>query len=272
MLSRAATLELSQIGNRVNVRVINETGHKLPSGYPEGRRMWIHVETYDDGLTLLAEHGRYETLSAELTAGDTKVYEAVLGIDAAVAAMTGRPQGKGFHFALNNVILKDNRIPPRGFTNAAFREIQAAPVGVNYADGQYWDDTRYRLPVGASSVTVALYYQTASKDYITFLRDENRTDLTGQTLYDQWELTGKSSPVRMATGMLPIEPFATGDADEDTDVDGADYGIFALDCRSSPGEAHGGPTACQQLDFDGDGDVDLLDYGDFQLSYDPSVP
>ena len=41
---------------------------------------------------------------------------------------------------LNNVVVKDNRIPPRGFTNAAFEAFDGAPVGATYADGQYWDD------------------------------------------------------------------------------------------------------------------------------------
>ncbi|UCE46654.1 MAG: hypothetical protein JSW47_13655 [Phycisphaerales bacterium] len=27
------------------LRVTNLTGHKLPSGYPEGRRMWVNVST-----------------------------------------------------------------------------------------------------------------------------------------------------------------------------------------------------------------------------------
>jgi hypothetical protein len=44
-----ATLEsaasLSVTGN--SVRVVNLTGHKLISGYPEGRRMWLKIEWYD---------------------------------------------------------------------------------------------------------------------------------------------------------------------------------------------------------------------------------
>jgi hypothetical protein len=44
-----ATLEsaaaLSVTGN--TVRVVNLTGHKLISGYPEGRRMWLKIEWYD---------------------------------------------------------------------------------------------------------------------------------------------------------------------------------------------------------------------------------
>ena len=60
---------------------------------------------------------------------------------------SARAGGPSFHLALNNVRVKDNRIPPRGFTNAAFAAFDGEPVGATYADGQYWDDVTY--PVGA---------------------------------------------------------------------------------------------------------------------------
>jgi len=55
MLEHAAELELS--GN--TLKVINLTGHKLPTGYPEGRRMWLHVSWYDGSDVLLREDGAY---------------------------------------------------------------------------------------------------------------------------------------------------------------------------------------------------------------------
>jgi hypothetical protein len=66
------------------------------------------------------------------------------------------------------VHLKDNRIPPRGFTNAAYAAIDAEPVGATFVDGQYWDEVTY--PVGPAVVTaeVTLYYQTASREYVEF--------------------------------------------------------------------------------------------------------
>lgn len=268
MLARACSLELSQIGNRVDVKIVNETGHKLPSGYPEGRRMWINVKVYDEELSLLQERGRYDPATADLTVEDTKVYESILGVDAAVAAATGIPEGKGFHFAINNFMVKDNRIPPRGFTNAAYRTIQAAPVGVEYPDGQFWDHTRFRLPIGAASVTVHVYYQTSSKEYVTFLRDENHTDQAGLTLYNQWELTGKSPPVLMATASSALASFVIGDVNADNRVNLEDYAVYANPCAANPGEASL-YTDCAQLDFDADGDVDLFDFGDLQLNFTP---
>jgi hypothetical protein len=201
MLQAASDLELTELpsgsASELNVRVVNQSGHKLPTGYPEGRRMWINVKYFDAGETLIAEHGAYDDATAELATADTKVYEGKLGLDDHAAAATNRPAGESFHFVLNNTWLKDNRIPPRGFTNAGFDSVQAAPVGAVYADGQYWDDTVYPVPANAARAEVRVFYQTASKEYIEFLRDENTTNTAGQVLYDQWELLGKSPPVEM---------------------------------------------------------------------------
>jgi hypothetical protein len=69
-------------------------------------------------------------------------------------------------------------------------------VGAAYADGQYWDETRYLLPEGTDAVRVSavLYYQTASKAYIDFLKANGGVD--GATLFDLWERT-PSPPVLM---------------------------------------------------------------------------
>jgi hypothetical protein len=265
MLQRAATMQVTQLGNRAIVRVINETGHKLPSGYPEGRRMWLHLRVLDAEGTLLADHGHYDDLTAELSTESTKVYETKMGIDQAVSDLTGVPEGPGFHFALSNVIFKDNRIPPRGFANAAYASVQASPVGAWYADGQYWDDTVFRLPAGAATVWAELYYQTASKEYITFLRDENYTNSAGQVLYDQWLATGKCPPVLMAGADALLLPFATGDADGDSDVDLTDGAVLAA-CLTGPDQSLHGPE-CVEFDYDDDGDVDFADTAEFQIGH-----
>ncbi len=265
MLQRAATVEVTQQGNYIRVRVVNETGHKLPSGYPEGRRMWLNVALLDGSEFVLAEHGFYDDQTADLTTYDTKVYEAHLGLDAAAAAATGLREGKSFHFVLNNVFLKDNRIPPRGFANAAFRSVGPAPAGCSYTDGQYWDDTRYRLPDGAVRAVVRLYYQTASKEYVTFLRDENRTNDAGDVLYDLWERTGKSPPVLMAEQTIEVGSFVDGDWNEDGFIDLADYVEFMM-CDGGPSEGTGDPE-CEAFDFDADGDVDLRDFGELQINF-----
>ena len=196
-LRAASDLELTKSGPNLVARITNQTGHKLPTGYGEGRRMWLNVKFYDAADALLAERGHYDTTTATLTTADTKVYERLDGLDASMAALTGLPVGTSFHFALNNTIVKDNRIPPRGFTNAAFEAGQAQVVGASYADGQYWDDTSFAIPAGAAYAVVSVYHQTTSREYIEFLRDENTTDGKGQIAYDEWLLAGQSRPVLM---------------------------------------------------------------------------
>ncbi len=262
MLQNAATLEVTNEGCNIRVRVVNETGHKLPTGYPEGRRMWITVEFRDDVLSTVVERGAYDFDLADLTAADTKVYEAKLGVDAAVAQASGIPEGPSFHFAINNKYYKDNRIPPRGFTNAAFAAVQAAPVSAAYADGQYWDDTVFRIPPGATSAVVTLYYQTASKEYITFLRDANITNDAGDVLYEQWELTGKSPPVLMReTVVQSLVAAAPCDADCDASITLYDYHLMA-ECVKGPGERLS--LGCEAFDTDLDGDIDLHDFDYYQ--------
>ena len=207
MLQNAATLNLSgnieQNGYEIEVEVINETGHKLPSGYPEGRRMWINLQAFDESDNLIYESGAYDPSTGVLDLNDTKIYEAKLGMSQEVADIansygTGTyTAGESFHFALNNTVIKDNRIPPRGFTNTNFEAVQAAPVGYSYEDGAYSDETYYTVPEATDRVVVKLLYQTVSKEYIEFLRDKNVTNTKGQELYNQWEANGKSTPVVM---------------------------------------------------------------------------
>jgi hypothetical protein len=207
MLQNAVTMNLDvSVGQNsydMDVEIINETGHKLPSGYPEGRRMWINVQAYDSGDNLIYESGAYDSSSGDLDTNGTKIYEAKLGmsqeiVDAANANNPGAYSvGESFHFALNNMVVKDNRIPPRGFTNANFEAVQAAPVGYSYADGAFSDVTTYSVPEETYRIEVKLLYQTTSKEYIEFLRDNNVTDTKGQVLYDLWVANGKSSPVVM---------------------------------------------------------------------------
>lgn len=204
MLQSAATMTVTAARNpdgtfKAQVRVTNETGHKLPSGYPEGRRTWINLKAYDDADQMVYESGAYDAATGELTHDPAvKIYEVKPGISETLAPVLGLPAGPSFHFVLNHKIFSDNRIPPRGFTNAAFEAAQSPPVAYSYEDGQHWDDTEYdNLPVQTVRISATLYYQTTSKEYVEFLRDENHTDNWGQVFYDLWDANGKSAPELM---------------------------------------------------------------------------
>jgi len=205
MLQNAATVSAVQNGVLLEVTVTNETGHKLPTGYPEGRRLWLNVRFYDGGPTLLSESGAYDPITGVLTEdAEIKVYEAQLGVDETVAPLVGQAPGPSHHFALNNKVFKDNRIPPRGFTNTDFQSFGGAPVAYSYADGQYWDITSYAIPQEAVSAEVTLYYQSTSREFVEFLRDENTTDSSGQEMYDLWNDNGKCPPEVVWSGTVPV--------------------------------------------------------------------
>jgi hypothetical protein len=195
-LESAADISLEVNGQMAIVKVTNKTGHKLPSGYPEGRRIWVNLRAFKNNV-LVFESGAYNHETADLAITGTKIYETKPGFSADWATAINKEVGPSFHFAINNKIHFDNRIPPRGATNALLNEIQSPVIGYTYADGQYWDETTYNIPNGFDRVEANLYYQTLSKEYVTFLRDENRTNNTGQQLYSLWEMYGKSAPVLM---------------------------------------------------------------------------
>jgi hypothetical protein len=199
MLRDASDLELQVDGSHLRARVINQTGHKLPTGYPEGRRMWVNVQFMNGADEIIAERGAYNLDTATLSTNDTKVYEAKFGVSATASPVFNKPVGPYLGLIPVDTILKDNRIPPRGFTNANFNAVQAGHHGYSYADGQFWDDTLFEIPAGAVRAEVRVYYQTTSREYIEFLRDENTggPGNAGEIAYNQWLLQGKSKPAVM---------------------------------------------------------------------------
>lgn len=206
MLENASDLELSVDNGELAVKVINESGHKLPTGYPEGRRMWVNVQYLDAQGALIDERGAYDFTEATLDDSDTTVYEMKLSASPDVAAAGGIPTGPSFHLILMNQVDKDNRIPPRGFTNAEFEALQMAPVGQAYADGENFDITNYDIPAGAASAEVRVYYQSTTREYVEFLRDENSTNAAGQTMYDLWNTTlNRVPPVEMDFGTITFD-------------------------------------------------------------------
>jgi hypothetical protein len=233
-LKRAAFLEVpAATATDITVRVTNRTGHKLPTGYPEGRRMWLNVRFLDAGGNVVAESGRYEPATGTLFhdqnvdgAAGGKSYDIVRYTDSGGATMSiGRPTkvwearldhqstGTEFHFALNNRIRMDNRIPPEGWNAGAYADNRASPVipsaytaagwQSDYATGVHHDEFAYPLPSGVDRVDMTLYYQTASREYIEALAGDNPGTLTaggynrGSLLSEAWSLTGRSTPVVM---------------------------------------------------------------------------
>jgi len=270
LLKSAVALGLEIANDKARLTITNLTGHKFPTGYPEGRRSWVNVRCYKS-TNLLEEVGRYGDIVVRLQLDDdrkvkacgckagstilkriqdesqfkvstlldpehTRVYECKPGLSAKQAAKYKKRAGPSFHFILNDVITKDNRIPPQGYSKAAFAEHLAAPVDTprrrspplgtpiqplwdsrpatnpsprlnltvaspapdGYADGQFWDDLEFELPAGADLVEVRLMYQSVSWEYLKFLVEKNRTDCWGLKLLDAWDTTGRCPPEEIA--------------------------------------------------------------------------
>jgi PKD repeat protein len=197
-LQLAASIEdLSYDSNSgaLSFQIQNQTGHKLISGFPEGRRMFVNMEAYS-GENLIYEVNPYDhtagtlkslgfsyitdtlpapsPLEAHEVYSDTLVYEMH-----PASSLTG--EDETFHFALATGRYKDNRIPPQGFriAEAADRLSEPAWQGASapdyfttdeYAGG--YDAVSMTIPSGADHITVTLYYQTTSREYVEFLRNE----------------------------------------------------------------------------------------------------
>ncbi len=252
MLERAASLEMVVENGALQVRVINESGHKLPTGHIEGRRVWVNVRFTDSAGGLVLERGAYDTATAELDTATTRVYEMHVGLSPDAAAVTGLPAGVTGHMALADTIVKDNRIPPRGFVNSAFEAAGAPVVEHVYADGQYWDDVEFTIPVGAAFAEVRLYYQSTPKHYIEMLRDNNQTDQWGQTLHNLWTATGRGAPILMTSGQVQVGPVCAS-------IDFNNDGMFpdTLDIADFLEVFGGGACSndphCAGIDFNNDG-------------------
>ena len=251
MLKDAAKLEV--VGN--TVKVYNLTGHKLTSGYPEGRRMWLNIRWFDASNNLIREDGKYGRLNIayggrtyqvesllDLHDPNTRIYQVEggltqewaaqllsIGTDPNIPLMFDRITGavqqtvgglaaqapgtvaESFHFALNNVVLHDNRIPPYNMAYDASLERNCLPVpatqfGNPGAGGtfNYWDEFQMNPPAGADHAQIRLVYQTTSWEYLSFLFLANDGSVphladTGMDLIRSWMRTGMARPEVMAT-------------------------------------------------------------------------
>jgi hypothetical protein len=177
------------VTGELTFRVQNQTGHKLISGFPEGRRMFVNIKGYQ-GANLTTEINPYDAAIGTLkglphsqsspptVAGEAYVDELVYESH---PSSTISGEQETFHFALGDGRYKDNRIPPIGFdiANAADRMSVSVWHGVEdpdlYTAAEYaggYDEVSINVGAGLDSVEIGLYYQTTSREYIEFLRDE----------------------------------------------------------------------------------------------------
>lgn len=209
------------------VRVENQTGHKLPTGYTEGRLCWLEVTVDDADGERILHSGAYDPDAGRRVSRDAdpqlRTYEA----------RTSAGGVEGFHFVLQDGVIEDTRIPPRGFVP----DDETIPVGRDYPmqpDGTlaHWDEAPYRIAIprgarGPLTIRATLWYQTASREYVEFLRDDNHTDDNGRHMFDLWERHGRSPPVDMVASTVTVEVRPAPDGGCSVTGSSQSYGRFS---------------------------------------------
>lgn len=165
MLRSAATVEIAatpslRAGEQatVGVRVRNVgAGHKLPTGFPEGREMWLDFKVTDATGKLIYRSG---AIRDGRTEPDTKSFKVVLG-DA-----TGKIVDLEVTDA--SVVLYDTRILPKGYSDVEYRF--PLPAGAKgplqvIADLNYWSLAQYQADalLGRGKLKVPVIKMTSTQ-------------------------------------------------------------------------------------------------------------
>jgi len=254
-LQTAATLDVVappdvdlEVGiDEIAVRVTNQTGHKLPSGYSEGRVMWLEVVAEYAGATVYSS-GAWDQVSGIQDDPQLRRYEGI-GEDYA--------DGTQFHLLRNNHWVVDSRIPALG----AEPSIETDPIGGRYElqdDGRWpnFDDHTYAFDAAPKiadatpadtdddvlNLTVRVRYLINTPEYIEFLGGAGGD--AGQHVQDLFELAGGATPVTLAEQVIaiPITNFGA----ESTTSSGGESSSGPADTSSSttaPAETSGTTTS-----------------------------
>jgi hypothetical protein len=155
----------------VTVRVANQTGHKLPTGYPS-RRVWLHVRVDAADGSVVFESGATDAAGAIVDRGGhalaAQPHHDVIASDAQVQVWEATlidGAGAATHRALDaRRYTKDDRILPTGFAPTGTDRTRTLPVGVvndaTFVPGS--DDVTYQLPAGGANLHVELLYESLS--------------------------------------------------------------------------------------------------------------
>jgi hypothetical protein len=279
LLLAATIVNLSYDANTgsLSFQVQNNTAHKLISGFPEGRRMFVNVKAYSGG-SLIYEANPYDFVNGTLKGlpsdparfplgpNETYVDELVYEMHPS-STLTGEQET--FHFALADGRYKDNRIPPKGFDigNAAAR--MAVPVWHGVEDPNYftaaeyaggYDDVSLTIASDADAVEVNLYYQTTSREYVEFLRDEIKG--TGNLTLSSPTPSGETNAYIVQTDPFFAQLKAWGDTiwqlwTHNVNVDGAAPFLMASATAGDPGGGCAAPTPTLLEAIPGNGEVIL---------------
>ncbi len=198
----------------VTLKITNNTGHKLPSGYPS-RRVFVQLAVTDDSGSVIFESGKINDDGSIVGAdGDRNFnniephYNSVINENQVLIfeAVMGNARGETTHSLVEGIrYLKDNRLTPKGFKKATadndIAVIGRAANDDNFDDGA--DLFEYRIPVtggGTYQVIANLIYQPLAYGHLEYLFRDTVVPEVDQfkTIYDNTEL--KTETISTAIG------------------------------------------------------------------------
>ena len=193
----------------IQLRVINKTGHKFPTAYPS-RRAWVQLQVLNDAGQTVFASGTWDAQTGEIDGlddpyephhdvitapGQVQVYQTIMkDIDGKVNYTLLRAAG----------FLKDNRLPPEGFTSTGPDYEHTAIEGLALDDASFNRDASgegtgadriaYRIgglpQQGDYTVKVELLYQTAPPRFLADLFQYDTPEV--QTFKGYYEQADKS--------------------------------------------------------------------------------
>ncbi|MCB9067392.1 MAG: T9SS type A sorting domain-containing protein [Calditrichae bacterium] len=173
---------------QIAVAIENLAGHKFPTGFPS-RRAWIYLSVTDDSEDVLFESGAFDPQTGQIDDLESpfEPHHQLITDDDQVQiyqSVMGDVNGDVTHILLRgHQYLKDNRLPPQGFTaQGAYFDTTAifgaAASDPNFnrssvSEGTGADSIFYRIGELQRSETyqiaVKVYYQTASPEFVAHL-------------------------------------------------------------------------------------------------------
>ena len=185
------------------VKLLNKAGHKFPSGYPSRRAVvqFVALDANNDTVFKSGIFGSDFRVNNETSAyephyniikqsGKSQIYEMVMGdVNGNYTSTLERAA----------IMLKDNRIPPDGFTTSSSVYDTVAVVGVpasdtdfnieNSTEGSGTDYVHYHVPVsgiaGDISAFTKIYYQSVAPKFLDEMFAMQTTEInTFRDMYD----------------------------------------------------------------------------------------
>lgn len=192
----------------IEVSVKNLAGHKFPTGFP-GRRAWLYLVVRDNAENTIFESGNWNSEGEinGLNDGYEPHYSVITEptqVQIYEATMQDVDQQVTYTLLRGSSYVKDNRLPPRGFSRTAenYQDISIVGHAASDADfspegtGSGEDLVHYRVPVSGAGdefkISLELRYQTLAP---RFLADLFQYQTPQVTQLKNYTASTKNTPV-----------------------------------------------------------------------------